>query len=167
MLWDMLLKDQAYYSFIDDSRPEVSKKYWQIKDSLNSENLQKLDSVLINFGWPKISEVGNKANLTAFLIVQHSKLYSQKKYFPLLKEAVKKDEASKKHLALLIDIIRIQENKKQIYGTQVNYDPTVNKYFFNYEETRNPKRINKRRDSMELPPIEEYLKTWDIEWYIQ
>lgn len=164
MLWDMLLKDQAYYSFIDDSKPEESKKYWNIKDSLNSENLQKLDSILINFGWPKISEVGNKANLTAFLIVQHSNLYSQKKYFPLLKEAVKKNEALKKHLALLIDIIRIQENKKQIYGTQVNYDLSINKYVFNYKETRNPKRINKRRVRMELPPIEEYLKTWDIEW---
>lgn len=167
LLWEMLMKDQAYYSFMDDTKPKEAEIYWQLKDSLNRENLQKLDSVVQINGWPKKSEVGEKAGTAAFLIIQHADFDTQKRYFPKLKSAAKKGEALKRHLALLIDRIRIQQNKKQIYGSQVHFDFERNKYYIDYENIKNPARINKRREKMGLNPIEEYLKTWNIEWDYQ
>lgn len=40
-------------------------------------------------------------------------------------------------------------------------------YFDDYENIKNPARINKRREKMGLNPIEEHLKTWNIEWDYQ
>jgi len=167
LLWEMLMKDQAYYSFMDDTKPEEAEIYWQLKDSLNRENLQKLDSVVQVNGWPKKTEVGEKAGTAAFLIIQHADFDTQKRYFPQLRSAAKKGEALKRHLALLIDRIRIQQNKKQIYGSQVHFDFERNKYYIDYENIKNPARINKRREKMGLNRIEEYLKTWNIEWDYQ
>jgi len=164
MLWDMKMKDQSYYVFMDYTKQEQVKRYWQIKDSINRINLFELDSIIQNNGWPKLSEVGKDGSSSAFLIIQHSEYATQKKNFPYLKKAVREDEAYPKNLALLTDRIRLHEKKKQIYGSQIDWDPITQKEFFNYETLRNPSKVNKRRKKVGLGPIEEYVKIWDITW---
>ncbi|WP_297101594.1 DUF6624 domain-containing protein [uncultured Draconibacterium sp.] len=163
-LIDMLIRDQSYYIFIDDSKPDISERYWTIKDSLNEINIELLDSIVISKGWPKRSEVGDKASLSAFLIIQHSTLQKQEFYLKKLRRAVRQNEARKKHLALLTDRIRIQQGKKQVFGTQVGYDAEKQEYTFGIDKIRNPNKLNRRRQKYGLEPIEEYLKQWDIEF---
>jgi len=163
-LLDMKMKDQAYYSLIDYSNNKEAIRFWEIKDSLNSINLLLLDSITKNSGWPKKSDVGEYPAVAAFLVVQHSDLNSQKTYLPYLKKAVRQHEARKQDLALLIDRIKIRENKKQIYGSQISYDNKTNKNFFDYSKLRNPSKINSRRKKMGLEPIEDYLKYDQIIW---
>jgi len=163
-LWEMKMKDQSYYVFMDDSKPEEEEKYWKIKDSINKINLYELDSIIRKSGWPKISEVGKDGSVSAFLIIQHSEYATQKKYFHYLKKTMKQNEAYPRDFALLTDRIRLHEKKKQIYGSQISWDATNNKYYFDYNELKKPSKVNKRRKSIGLGPIEDYVKFWNISW---
>ncbi|MDO9254628.1 MAG: hypothetical protein Q7U54_03875 [Bacteroidales bacterium] len=163
-LLDMKMKDQAYYSLIDYSNSKEATRFWEIKDSLNNINLLLLDSIIKKSGWPKKSDIGEYPAVAAFLVLQHSDLISQKNYLPYLKKAVRQHEADKKDLALLIDRIKLRENKKQIYGSQISYDNETNKSYFDYSKLRNPYNINNRRKKMGLGPIEDYVKIWNITW---
>lgn len=163
-LWEMKMKDQSYYVFMDYTKQEEVKKFWQIKDSINKINLNELDSIIQESGWPKISEVGKHGSVSAFLIIQHSEYAIQKKYFHYLKKAVKQNEAYPKDLALLTDRIRLHEKKKQIYGSQISWDPVTQKEYFDYSKLKKPAYVNKRRKSVGLGPIEDYVKFWNITW---
>jgi len=163
-LWEMKMKDQSYFIFMDYSKQEEIKKYWQIKDSINKINLCELDSIIQESGWPKVSEVGKEGSSAAFLIIQHSKSSDQKKYYQYLKKAVKQHEAYPRQLALLKDRIRVFDNKKQIYGSQISWDPVTQKDYFDYSKLRRPANVNKRRKSVGLGPIEDYVKIWNITW---
>lgn len=163
-LWEMKMKDQSYYVFMDYTKQEEVKRFWQIKDSINKINLNELNSIIQESGWPKISEVGKEGSSAAFLIIQHAELAAQKKYSRYLKKAVKHNEAYPRQLALLSDRIKVFENKKQIYGSQISWDPVTEKQFFDYSKLKRPQTVNKRRKSVGLGPIEEYVKIWNITW---
>ena len=123
-----------------------------------------LDSIIQQSGWPKLSEVGKEGSVTAFLIIQHADYAVQKKYFHYLKNAVKQNEAYPKDLALLTDRIRLHENKKQIYGSQISWDPVTNKDYFDYSKLKRPANVNERRKKVGLGPIEDYVKIFGITW---
>ena len=89
MLWEMEMKDQSYYLdffFLWDIKQdqEGAMKIWQIKDSINKDNLRLLDSIIMVSGWPKISDVGKEGSSAAFLID-----YVSHKKFLILDEAKK------------------------------------------------------------------------------
>lgn len=164
LLWKMKMKDQSYYVFIDYTKKDDANNYWKIKDSINKNNLLVLDSIIQKNGWPKKSKVGKEGSSAAFLIIQHADYSTQKRYSHLLKKAVKQKEANPQQLAMLTDRIKLHENKKQIYGSQIDWDPVTQKEFFNYRTLKNPSKVNKRRKKVGLGPIEEYVKIWNITW---
>ena len=87
---------------------KVAKKWKQVverQNELDSKNRQRLDEIVKEHGWPKMSSFGPEASGVAFLIVQHADLEYQKKYLPLIKEAVTKNEARPSDLAMLQDRI--------------------------------------------------------------
>jgi hypothetical protein len=70
------------------------------KDSLN---LIKVKKILNERGWLGEDIIGHYGNLTLFLVIQHSSLETQEKYSVMMKEAVKKGNASPSNFALLED----------------------------------------------------------------
>tara|TARA_B110000967_G_C18863639_1_gene551441 strand:+ start:1139 stop:2065 length:927 start_codon:yes stop_codon:yes gene_type:complete len=157
-LFLMSVKDQAYYYHLE-AYPDSLGHYWKIKEQLNKENLEALEEIIKQHGWPKKSEVGFEAAGTAFLVVQHTKKLSVlKKYLPYLRNAVDENEADKSQLALLIDRINVRDGKKQVYGSQVSYDSIQKVYFI--DTVSDPENLNKRRAEMGLEPIEDYIKRW-------
>lgn len=92
---------------------------WKITNQKDSINLIKVKKILDEKGWVGKDKVGAQANSALFLVIQHSDLETQKKYLPMMKEAVTKGNASPGSLALLIDRIEIREGRKQIYGSQI------------------------------------------------
>lgn len=128
-------------------------------EEIDSSNLKKVEKILNKFGWLSSKIVGSKANTALFLVIQHADLQTQLKYLPTLQEAVKLGNAQASHLALLQDRIAVRQNKKQIYGTQIGKDNTGKYYLLDLIE---PSKVNKRRESVGLKPLEEYLKKWNI-----
>lgn len=164
-LWRMNIIDQAFYYHTNITKDELLLSViWELKHKLNEQNLIRLEEIIDEHGWPKESVVGERAAGTVFLIIQHTNLETQKKYLPIMTENVKNGEASGASLAMLIDRINMREGKPQVYGSQIkrNEDGT-----FEVFEIENPQYVNQRRSEVGLPPIQEYVSRWGIEWTIE
>ena len=130
-----------------------------LKDSIN---LIKVTEILDKYGWIGIDKVGGQANQSLFLVIQHSDLKTQQKYLPMMREAVKNNNASVSALALLEDRVALGEGKRQTYGSQIGYDDETEKSFVLPLE--DPENVDKRRAKVGLQPLASYVKQWDIVW---
>lgn len=138
-------------------------KLMNYHDSLNTITATK---ILDKYGWLGEDEVGYKANRTLFMVIQHADLKVQQKYLPVLRIAVKDGKAQAGSLAMLEDRVALGEGKKQIYGSQLSSVPdNPAKYYLS--PVIDPDNIDKRRASVGLPPIAEYVKRWDIDWDVE
>lgn len=146
-------------------KSSVADSLAQIMIKIDSINLQKIENILDKKGWVGKDLVGEQASMTIFLVIQHSDLETQKKYLPMMREAVKKGNVNAANLALLEDRIAIWEGRKQIYGSQLYYDEKKGKYFVSPIE--DPDNVDKRRAEVGLGPISEYVKNWGIEWNLE
>lgn len=132
------------------------------RDSLN---LIRVLKILDEKGWVGKDKVGQQANQTLFLVIQHSDIKIQQKYLPMMREAVRNGNAKPSHLALLEDRIALREGRKQIYGSQIGANPITNKpYVLPLED---PENVDKRRADVELEPLAEYVNFWNIIWDVE
>lgn len=160
MLCRMYAKDQAYFPEIELSEERIGYNssvviaLWDLKRILNHQNLDDLKDIILKEGWPKISEVGELAANSAFLIVQHSDLKTQKKYLSTIKQLCEKGEAKWSNYALLYDRIQVQEQKKQLYGTQFYIDQNQNKFLY---PLINQGNVNELRKQVGLDSISDFL----------
>lgn len=138
---------------------------WKITNQKDSINLIKVKKILDEKGWVGKDKVGAQANSALFLVIQHSDLETQKKYLPMMKEAVKKGNASPGSLALLIDRIEIREGRKQIYGSQIGINQSNNTYYI--LPLTDPDNVDKRRTEVGLDPISNYVKNWNLVWDVE
>jgi hypothetical protein len=142
----------------------INRALWDLKAKLNEENLSRLEEIIAENGWPKISEVKGSAAQAAFLIVQHSSIEVQEKYLPIMKEAAENGEANWSSLALLIDRVRIRNDKPQLYGSQVRRNSETGAFEpFPIEDEPN---VDKRRKEVGLGPLADYLGNWDIKYTV-
>ncbi|MEZ7500770.1 hypothetical protein QO200_18810 [Flavobacterium sp. Arc3] len=136
-------------------------KIMVLKDSLN---LKRIVKILDEKGWAGKDVVGQQANQTVFLVIQHSNLKIQQRYLPMMREAVKKGNANSDSLALLEDRVALRQGRKQIYGSQVGTNPvTKTQYVLPLED---PDNVDKRRAEVGLDPLSDYVKFWNIVWDI-
>lgn len=141
------------------------QELWKITNQKDSVNLLKVRKILDEKGWVGKEKVGAQANSALFLVIQHSDLETQKKYLPMMKEAVTKGNASPGSLALLIDRIEIREGRKQIYGSQIGTNPnTQTQYILPLID---PDNVDKRRAEVGLGPISDYIKNWNLVWDVE
>jgi hypothetical protein len=167
-LWRMQAKDQAYYNELDIAQQKtgmhstVVMALWQLKHIYNEENQKELEKLIEEKGWPKISNVGNRAAGAAFLVIQHSDLEKQKRYLPTIEKLCKEKEASWQDYALMYDRIQVSENKPQKYGSQVKYDDKTKKYelFPLLDETK----VDAWRNEIGMEPLADYVSHWDIKF---
>ena len=102
-LRDELLKmqsdDQEYRGEVDkiralsltaDEKQKRVAALMEKQERLDKRNIRRLVQIINKYGWPGRSLVGKEGSLTAFLIIQHAELEDQTKYFPMLKEAVRR-----------------------------------------------------------------------------
>lgn len=170
-LLTILEEDQKYRKQIyetlkthsDDSQEmqDLRKKMFR-SDSIN---LLKIKKILDEKGWVGKDKVGASANSAIFLVIQHSDLETQKKYLPMMREAVAKGNANSGSLALLIDRIEIREGRKQIYGSQIGINPKDDTHYV--LPLTDPDNVDQRRKDVGLGPISDYVKTWNLVWDVE
>jgi hypothetical protein len=131
---------------------------------IDSVNCIKVTKILDEHGWLGINEIGSSGNTTLFLVIQHSDLQVQEKYLPMMRQAVEDGKAEASSLALLEDRVLLGQGKKQLYGSQIEYDPLTLKYLVSPIEDE--PNVNKRRAEVGLDPLEDYVKIWGIEYVL-
>lgn len=162
-LENLRMQDQTIRLLLPDAENRFgreSNEYKWFRNELMPRNdsivLNKITNILEKNGWMGISEVGELANQTLWLVIQHAPLDIQKKYLPFLEKSIKKGESKARYLAFLKDRILMRENKKQIYGTQSLWDKEKKKnviWPINEYST-----VNQRRKEVGLESIEDYAK---------
>ncbi len=148
-----LEKDQAVRNKVIDEGGDA--KAWEQTLRVDKDNAAWLKKVIAVQGWPNESLVGPDGAQAAFLIVQHASFDQsfQEQMLPELKAAVDRGQAKASNWALLTDRVLRQQGKPQIYGTQFqdNEDGSMS-----LEPTEDLAGLNKRRESVGLPTIEQY-----------
>jgi len=90
---------------------------WKRQNEIDSLNLQRVEAIFKQYGYPGKTLVGTPTNESAWYVIQHSPAI--KKYFPLISKAGKQKELPFSLVAMMQDRLLSQEDKPQIYGTQV------------------------------------------------
>ena len=128
----------------------------------DSAHLATISRILDEKGWVGIDRIGQIANNTFFLVIQHSDLKTQQKYLPLMRKAVKEGKTEPDLLALLEDRVALGEGRKQVYGSQVNWNQYTNQHYV--APLEDPDNVDVRRREVGLDPMAHYLKQWDLDW---
>jgi hypothetical protein len=126
---------------------------------IDAGNRARMKEIVDRYGWPGKSLVGGDGSDAAWLLVQHADPDHpfQKRCVGLLAEAVKKGDASPRHLAYLTDRVRVAENAKQVYGTQF-HEVEGKLQPFPIDDEPN---VDKRRKKVGMPTLAEYRKTME------
>ena len=159
--------DRQKLDAVDKQYGRESKEITALWDTIakkDAVNLDKVMTILDRHGWLGPDSIGKAGALTLFIVIQHADLKVQEKYLPGMRIAVKKGNADAANLALLEDRVAMGEGKKQIYGSQIGRDMATGKYYVNPIEDE--PNVNKRRAEVGLPPLEEYAKTWGIDYHL-
>ncbi|MCF6300713.1 MAG: DUF2891 domain-containing protein [Proteobacteria bacterium] len=166
-LTDMLLKDQQYRSLInnleeDQAGNSIELGSLRLKQQQNdSENIKQLDSIIKQIGkWPTVSMVGENAAASAYLIFQHAPIETQKKMLSLIKKATLNGEFKAEWFALLQDRLLMNQNKRQLYGTQLTLNKDTGKY--DLYPIENESDIDKKRQEIGLETLTKYISNWDL-----
>jgi len=122
---------------------------------VDRENTQWLKQEVARRGWPKLSEVGEKASNAAWLLAQHADHDPAFQYraLKMMEPLVVEEEVSKGNFAYLHDRIMLKLKGKQRFGTQV----TCVEGERAPHALEHPDRVDEFRAEMGLDPIAEYL----------
>ncbi len=138
------------------------QKLWAEIDATDAANIVKLETILARHGWLGPQEVGARASSAYFLVIQHADLPVQRKYLPLMREAVQTGRARGAALALLEDRVALREGRPQTYGSQIGFDEASGTHYV--LPLLDPDRVDERRAAVGLPPLADYVKQWKIVW---
>jgi hypothetical protein len=131
------------------------------------ENLRQVEKVISEYGWPTFSMVGPVSVQGAFLVILHSDVRIQLKYFKHILKAAKKNEASKESIALMMDKINVQMEGVQIFGTQVyrRRDTTTGQWSeYQYYPIQDEEHVDSLRKEYGLIPLSDYYATFGIDY---
>ena len=152
---------QAIENKYGDNSKEMNA-LWAAMGKSDSINLIKVVAVLDRYGWVGPDVVGNKGNITLFLVIQHADSTIRDKYLPMMRAAVKNGKAQASQLALMEDRSALEHGKKQIYGSQIARDEKTNKYYIRPIEDE--PNVDIRRVAVGLSSLEDYARQWDIDY---
>lgn len=159
-------EDQTYRRQIRGVEEKYGRESTEIKTLFkliiekDSINLIKIQKILDERGWLGSDKIGDQGNATLFLVIQHSPLNIQEKYLPMMRNAVKKGNASASSLALLEDRVALRKGEKQIYGSQIGRDQVTGEYYVS--PLIDPDNVDKRRSEVGLGKLQDYVSHWGI-----
>lgn len=111
-------------------------------NNLAIKNTQRLKEIVIEIGWPTISNVGAEASWAAWLIALHADhdLKFQKECLLLIEKAFENHDVHPVNLAFLTDRVAKNSGEEQTYGTSRK------------APIKAPEHLNERRRSIGLLP---------------
>jgi len=146
------LSQQVFQEYGEESDTLASLRAQQAE--LDSVNRTKLDSIVVEHGWPSIRDLGSGASGTAWVVVQHAPLEYIELYLPTMQQAADNGDMSMEHLSMTLDRIRYRKDEPQIYGTHTWINPeSGEREVMPMEDEAN---VNKRRRALGLMTLEKY-----------
>ena len=158
----MAKKDQYYCAIVRrvENKELDSIKLSQaieLRQACFTDNYTLANKLLLKYGYPDNSKVGNIPAFNYWLIVQHmdNNKEFQRQVLDSMTPRLDKELISKQNWAYLYDRVKINYNDLQVYGTQTMLNADSTSYII--KPTANIIDLDKRRASVGLPPIAEYI----------
>lgn len=144
------------------STGELFHGYHPGMEKVHLKNAKRLKELIeINKGFPTIGEVGEEACVAALRIVLHAISWPDfmRAQEEVLVDLAKNGRVPKMYVAFLMDRIRFYEGRKQIYGTNSDWDENG---ILRVTDVEDPENLNKRRAEMMLFPLESLVITQEV-----
>lgn len=123
---------------------------------LDAQHLSRLRAIFLQQGFPDAAQIGRDGVEDFWLLAQHAASDA-----PFMAEVLKqaeplmlKGDLPHRDFALMVDRVRLQQGKPQVYGSQTS----VKDGHFVLKPLEDPAHVDQRRASMGLMPEAEYLK---------
>lgn len=154
---DQRVQNEIVAAFQNGAGKEKMDELYRIETETFETHIPILKEIIRKHGFPTFELVGKEASQNFFVMIQHadSDIRFQKFCLKKAKRFVKTKQVSTLNFAYLTDRVRINSGKPQIYGTQLDYDIEGKAFSKNLKDAKN---VNRRRNSVGLEPLEEYLK---------
>ncbi len=125
-------------------------EFWD--EDIDRKNTERMKEVIAEIGWPTRTKVGEIGMKNAWLLVQHADhdLEFQRQCLELMR-AENLDEVGKKNFAYLVDRIRVNEGKPQLYGSQFTNEDGK----FIPRPIEDKEHVDERRKEMDMGTLEE------------
>ncbi len=146
---------------------EFDKRTWLIVNRQDSLNLVEVEKIIQNYKYPGKSLVGEPTNEAAWYVIQHSDKIEQ--YFPVIEKAGKDGELPKRLVAMMQDRMLMNQNRPQVYGTQVaGRKLGATDEWFNFVwPIEDPENVNTRRREVGFTnSVEENAERMEVEYQV-
>lgn len=137
---------------------DFSDAEWSaFKDSVFTTHEKKLQEIFKLHGFVGYDVAGEEGSLNFWLMVQHSDHNPdfQEKVLAAMEIEVANENANPSNFGLLVDRVRLNTGRAQVYGTQVTYNKHTGQAY--PRKLGDSAGVNERRQSIGLQPLEEYL----------
>ncbi|SDJ82393.1 hypothetical protein SAMN05421823_101198 [Catalinimonas alkaloidigena] len=155
--------DQQYRRLIDSVETATGRysEAWstlmtQIEQN-DQQNVDKVVALLDAHGWPTAEQTGPQASAIVCRLLTRAPLEIQTKYLSTLRSAARHGDATWQQLAEMEDLILVQQGKPQLYGSQYAFNPQTRQ--FEVLPIQKEHKVDRRRESMGLPPLDEFLQS--------
>lgn len=154
-MMDQEARNQLVFA-INNGQQERSRGIGQELTVIDHENTEAVKRHVLAWGWPTISDFGARHAGIAWLLVQHADqdVAFQKKCLRLMEPLVPIKEVSGPNYAYLYDRVARNTGRPQRYGTQLSFREGK----MSLQETEDVKNLDKRRRSVGLGPVREYIR---------
>lgn len=137
-------------------------KQFELLKNRNESHKRFVEQLLENYGWPPPDSISKEASIGLFVVIQHSGPDFMKAIFPKVEDAKRKGYISLQDYAMIVDRVRVFSNDYQLYGTQAKGIGGDKLRFFPILKEH---KVDKRRKKMGLPPLVEYAKVLNVNYY--
>ncbi|MBP7185018.1 MAG: hypothetical protein KBA06_05890 [Saprospiraceae bacterium] len=136
------------------------EKEWEgYKDSIFTMHKIQAEKMFNKYGYLGYNQVGKEGSDDFWLIVQHCDKFPdfQRKILKAMDNEVKKGNANPNNYAYLYDRIEVNAGRKQLFGTQIDYEVNSTGRAFPRFGLLDSTNVDKIRNEYNLSPLKEYL----------
>lgn len=154
----MVKVDQEFIMKFHGSKSDADiRDLERVQDSIFQINYNRVKEIFYQYGFIGMDLAGKEGSTSFWLLVQHSDVNPkfQKQVLRKMKEEVAKKNANASQYGMLVDRMRVNSNKKQLYGTQVFYN--LEKCQAIPKKLKDSSRVDNRRRELGLPDLKTYL----------
>lgn len=138
---------------------ELFHGYHPAMEKVHLRNAARLKEIIEeNKGFPTTAQVGEEACIAALRLVLHAISWPEfmRAQEENLLDLAKKKQVPRTYVAYLVDRIRFYEGRKQVYGTNADWDENG---ILRVTDVEDPENLNNRRAEMDLSPLERMVIT--------
>lgn len=140
---------------------KASDSLWAKQMILDKQNQEFLKKVIQGYGWPGKKLVGYEGSNSTFLIAQHADMDTvfQNVCLKYIQKAFHQHDVNSADYAYIIDRVRVNSNRAQLFGTQFYAIQESGKMKLKLKPVEGEMYLNLRRKIFGLPPVDQYLSS--------